>query len=75
MNWKKEIVDNDQILNIVDEREKLFNKDDNNRTIEILKKDYLIEIEKLEELLLNSIEENDLKLLKTEFPDKLEIFN
>ena len=40
------------------------------RTIEDLKKDYPEEIIKLEEVLLNYIGENDLKLLKTEFPDK-----
>ena len=39
-------------------------------TIEDLKKDYPNEIEKLEEVLLNYIGENDFKLLKTEFPDK-----
>ena len=41
-----------------------------NRTIDYLKKNYPIEIEKLEEILLKYIGENDLKLLKTELPDK-----
>ena len=61
---KKEIVDNDEILNIFSEI------GEGDRTIEDLKKDYPNEIEKLEEVLLNYIGENDPKLLKTEFPDK-----
>ena len=40
------------------------------RTIEDLKKDYPIEIEKLEEVSLNYFGENDPKLLKTEILDK-----
>ena len=63
-NMKKEIVDNDEILNIVNE----IGEED--ETIEDLKKDYPNEFEKLEEVLLNYIGENDLKLLKTEFSDK-----
>ena len=62
-NLKKEIVDNDEILNIVNEIEE-------DRTIEDLKKDYPDEIEKLEDAIIIYIGENDLKLLKTEFPDK-----
>ena len=61
---RKEIVDNDEIMNFFNE---IGVK---NRTIEDLKKDYPKEIKKLEEVLLNYIEENDLKLLKTEFLDK-----
>ena len=62
-NLEKEI-DIDEILNIVDE----IGEED--RTFEDLQKDYPNEIEKLEEFLLNYIGKNDLKLLKTEFPDK-----
>ena len=40
------------------------------RTIEDLKKDFLDEIEKLEEALSNYRSEHDLKTLKSEFPDK-----
>ena len=61
---KKEIVDNDEILNIVDE---IVEKD---KTIKDLKKDYPDEIENLEEALLDYMGENDLKILKTGFPDK-----
>ena len=43
---------------------------EDDRTIEDMKKDYPNEIEKLEEALLSFIRENDLKRLKTEFPDK-----
>ena len=64
-NLKKEIVDNDEILDIVN---KILEDD---RTVEDLKKDYPNEINKLEEALLNYIGENDLKILKTGFPDKL----
>ena len=51
-------------MNIVDE---IAEED---RTIKELKKDYPIEIEKLEEVLLNYLGTNDLKILKTGFPDK-----
>ena len=61
---KKEIDDNDEILNIVDKIE----QDD--RTIEDLKKVYPEEIKNLEEALLDYMGENDLKILKTGFPDK-----
>ena len=60
----KKIVVIDEILKLIKE----IGEED--RTIECLKKDYPTEIEKLEEVLLNYIGENDLKLLKTEFPDK-----
>ena len=61
---KEEIVNIDEIL-------KIFNETvEENNTIEDLKKDYPNEIEKLEEALLNYMGENDLKILKTEFPDK-----
>ena len=59
-----EIFDNDEILNIVN---KIVEDD---RTIEDLKKCYPEEIENLEESLLNYMGENDLKILKTGFPNK-----
>ena len=46
-NLSKEIVDNDDILNIVNELE------EEDRTIEDLKKDYPNEIENIEKVLLN----------------------
>ena len=61
---RKEIVDTDGILDIVNELK------EQDRTIEILKKDYPDKIKKLEEVLLNYIGENNLKHLKTEFSDK-----
>ena len=63
-NLKKEIVDNDEILDIVN---KIVEDD---KAIEDLKKDYPDEIKNLEEALLNYMGENDLKSLKTRFPDK-----
>ena len=63
-NLKKEIVDNDYILNIVTDIGK------NNRTIEDIKKDYPDKIEKSEDALPDYMGENDLKILKTEVPDK-----
>ena len=61
---KKEIDDTDEILIIVD------NIEEDDRTIEDLKKDYPEEIKNLEEALLDYMGENDLKILKTGFPDK-----
>ena len=64
-DFKEEIADNnDEILNIVNKIEEA------DRTIKDLKKDYPEEIECLEEALLNYMGENDLKILKTGFPDK-----
>ena len=60
---KEEFVDNDEVLNIVNEIK------EEDRTIEGLKKDYPEIFVKLEEALLNYMGENDLKILKTEFPD------
>ena len=40
------------------------------KVLNFYKKDYPDEIENLEEALLNYMRENDLKTLKTEFPDK-----
>ena len=63
-NLKKETVAIDEILDIVN---KIVEHD---RTIKDLKKDYPDEFNKLEETLINYMGENDLKFLKTEFPNK-----
>ena len=63
-NLKGEIVDNDEIINIVNEIE------EEDRIIKALKKDYPEEIKTLDESLLIYMHENDLKILKTGFPDK-----
>ena len=63
-NLKEEIVDNDEILNIVNK----IAEDD--RTINDMKEDYPEEIKSLEEALLDYMGENDLKILKTGFPNK-----
>ena len=63
-NLKKEIVDNDEILGIVN---KIVEDD---RTIEGLKKDYANENKCLEEAPTNYMGENDLRLVKTECLDK-----
>ena len=73
-NLKKEIVGTDEILNIVNKieenyAEEIENLEEDDRTIKKLKKFYPEEIENLEEALLNYIGENDLKILKTGFPD------
>ena len=60
---KKEVVDNDEILNFVN---KIPEEDE---TINDLKKDYPNEIKNFEEALLDYMGENDLKILKTGFPD------
>ena len=52
--------------------EKLLSKSQNNKKIEILKKDYPDKIDELEEILLNYMGEKDLKYLKTDFSDKWE---
>ena len=61
---KKEIVDNDYILNVVTDIGEY------NRTMKDLKKDYPDKTYELEEALVNYIGENDLKILKKGFPDK-----
>ena len=72
-NLKKEIVGSDEILNIVNKienyPEEIENLEEDDRTIKNLKKYYTEENENLEEALLNYIGENDLKILKTGFPD------
>ena len=66
----KEIVDNDEILNIVNEMKILIKEDRyKNDSIKNFKRDYPDEIEKLEEAFLNYMGECHLKILKTEFPD------
>ena len=60
---KKEIVNNDYILNCVTDIGEC------NRTIKDLKKDYPDKINELEEALLNYMGENDLEILKIGFPD------
>ena len=73
-NLKKEIDDNDKILNIVNKIEENYpeeieNLEEDDRTNKNLKKNCPKEFENLEEALLNYIRENDLKILKTGFPD------
>ena len=61
---KNEIVDNDYILKIVTDIGEY------NGTIKDLKKDYSDKIVELEEALIDYMGENDLKILKTVFPNK-----
>ena len=61
---KEEIVDNEELLNF------FKNITEEYRTIKDLKKDYPNEIKNLEKALLDYMGENDLKILKTGFPDK-----
>ena len=63
-NLKKEIVDDGEILNIVN---KIVEDD---RNINDLKKGYPKVIKNLEEAKLDYMGENDLKILKTGFPNK-----
>ena len=63
-NLKQKIADSDEILNTFDE----IIEDD--RTIKDLKKDCPNEIKNLEEALIEYMGGNDLKILKTGFPDK-----
>ena len=69
-NLKKEVIGDDKILNIFNEIENLIDKTKRNQSISTLKKKYPDKINELEEALLNYIGEHDLKILKTEFPDK-----
>ena len=73
-NLKKEIVGSDEIMNIVNKIEENYpgeieDLEEDDRTIKNFKKYHPKEIENLEEALLNYIGENDLKILKTGFPD------
>ena len=67
---KKEVIGDDKILNIINELENMIDKDKRNKSISDLKKKYPDKINELEEAFLDYIGENDLKRLKTEFPDK-----
>ena len=70
-DFEEEIVNNDEILNTVNEIKLLITEDKyKNDSIKDLKKDYHDKINELEEALLDYIGENDLKILKMEFPDK-----
>ena len=69
-NLKKEVFGDDKILNIINELEGLINKTERNQSISTLKKKYPDKINELEEAHLDYVGENDLKILKTEFPDK-----
>ena len=74
-NFKKEIFDSDEILNIVNKIEENYseefkNLEEDDRTIKNLKKYFPEEIKNLEELFLDYMGENDLKILKKGFPDK-----
>ena len=69
-NLNKEVVGDDKILNIINELENMIDKAKRNKSISDLKKTYPDKINELEEAFLDYIGENDLKLLKTEFPDK-----
>ena len=70
-DFEEEIVDNDEILNNINKIKMLIEEDKyKNDSIKDLKKDYPDENNELEESLLDYMGENDLKILKTEFPDK-----
>ena len=66
---KKEVVDDDEKLNIGIER------GEKDRTINDLQKDYPRKTEKLAEVSTNFVSENDPKILKTELPDKWKYLN
>ena len=65
-NFTKEIVDNDELLNIIDE---IIEED---KSIEDLKMDYPDKFKNLEKILLDYMGENDLEILKTGFPNTWE---
>ena len=70
-DFEEEIVDNDEILKIVNEIKVLSKQDKYKKdSIKDLKKDYSDENRELEEALLTYMGENDLELLKMEFPEK-----
>ena len=70
-DFEKENVDNDEIFKIVNEINLLITEDKyKNDSIKDIKKDYPKEIKELEEALFDYMGENDLKILKTGFPDK-----
>ena len=67
---KKEVNGDDKILNIINELENMIDKNKRKKSISDLKKKYPNKIDELEEAFLDYIGENDLKRIKTEFPDK-----
>ena len=70
-DFEEEIVDNDEILIIVTERKLLITENKYKiDSIKDLRKDYADKIKELEEVLLDFMGENDLKKIKTGFPDK-----
>ena len=70
-DFEEEFVDNDELSNIVIEIKMLIKEDKyKNDSIKDSKKDYPDKINELEEALLNYMGENDLKIIKTGFPDK-----
>ena len=67
---EREIVDNGEMVNLGWEIKIIFKEDKYiNDSVEDLDEAYPDRIGKFEEALLNYIGENDLKILKTEFPD------
>ena len=67
---KKEVVGDDKILNIINELENMIDKNKRNKSISYLKKKNPDKINELEEAFLDYIGDKDLKILKTEIPDK-----
>ena len=75
-DFEDKIVDNDEILNFVNELKNLIRDDKNkNASTKDLRKDYPEKGVELEEALLDYVGENDLKILKTGFPDKWKFLN
>ena len=70
-DFKEETVDNKKILKIVKEINLLIEDDEyKNFSFRDFKKDYPDKINGLEEALFLYMVENDLKILKTGFPDR-----
>ena len=69
-NLKKEVIGDDKILYFINELENMIDKTKRNQSISTLKKKHPDKINELEEALLDYMGENDLKILKTQFPDK-----
>ena len=70
-DFEEEIIDDDEILNIVIETKRLITQNKYKiDSIKNLRKDHPDKIKELEEALLDYMGENDLKILKTGFPDK-----
>ena len=66
---KEEVLGYEKILNIISELKNMIDKTKTNQSISTLKKRCPDKINELEEASLNYIGNNDLKILKTEFPD------